>query len=84
MSAGREVRCVEFVEIVTEWMEGALTDTKREEVEEHIAICPDCTVYLGQLRDTVVVLGDLAEEAPVEPARERLFAEFRRVRDRTD
>jgi anti-sigma factor RsiW len=60
-------------------MEGALSDTERGGVEEHVAICPDCTIYLAQLRDTTTVLRQLDDEPPVEPARERLFAEFRRL-----
>ena len=45
-----EVRCVEFVDEVTEWMEGGLTDDQRLLLEEHLAICPHCTRYLDQLR----------------------------------
>lgn len=79
MNVARDIRCVEFVELVTEWMEGALSDAERGGVEEHVAICPDCTIYLAQLRDTTTVLHQLGDEPPVEPARERLFAEFRRL-----
>lgn len=79
MSAARDIRCVEFVELVTEWMEGALSDTERGGVEEHIAICPECTIYLAQLRETTMVLGRFDAQPPAEPARERLMAEFRRL-----
>lgn len=79
MSAARDTRCVEFVELVTEWMEGALSDAERGGVEEHIAICPECTIYLAQLRDTTMVLGRLEDQPPAGSARERLMAEFRRL-----
>lgn len=78
MSA-RDVRCLEFVELVTEWMEGALDDTQRAGVEEHVAICPECTVYLTQVRDTTIELHGLADEVPTDSARRRLLGEFRRL-----
>lgn len=79
-----EIRCVEMVEIVTEWMEGALDDDTRTAVEEHLAICPDCTAYLDQLRVTVAVAADLAHaaepgagaEPPPDDVRARLVAAF--------
>jgi anti-sigma factor RsiW len=79
-----EVRCVEFVEIVTEWMEGALVDDDRVAVEEHIAICPHCAVYVDQLRAAQAALAGtvLADatptEAPPPAARNALLEAFRR------
>jgi anti-sigma factor RsiW len=74
------IRCVEFVELVTDWMELALDDDTRTEVEEHLAICPNCTVYLDQVRQTVALLRRTPEEAPPEAAREALLAVFRERR----
>ena len=74
-----EVRCVEFVETVTDWMEGALPDDDRLAVEEHLVICPHCTEYLVQLRLTAAVLGEQpATEAPPPDARAALLDAFRR------
>ena len=84
MTAGRDVRCVEFVELVTEWMEGALDDIERADVEEHVAICPECTIYLAQLRDTIAELHHGVDRSPSDPARQRLLAEFRRWTPHTD
>lgn len=80
MSA-RDVRCLEFVELVTEWMEGALDDAQRAGVEEHVAICPECTIYLTQVRDTTIQLHlhGLGDEVSTDPARRRLLGEFRRL-----
>ena len=73
-----EVRCVEFVETVTDWMEGALDDDARLLIEEHLVICPHCTDYVMQLRATMAVLGtELASEAPPASARAALLAAFR-------
>lgn len=76
-----EIRCVEMVEVVTEWMEGALDDDTRAAVEEHLAICPDCTAYLDQLRATAAVAASLAgddagAEPPPDDVRARLVAAF--------
>jgi anti-sigma factor RsiW len=75
-----EVRCVEFVETVTEWMEGALDDDARLLLEEHLVICPHCTEYLLQLRATTAALavdGAPARSAPPPGARDALLEAFR-------
>lgn len=78
-----EIRCIEMVEVVTEWMEGALDDDTRAAVEEHLAICPDCTAYLDQLRATTAVAAGLDDntdtagaEPPGDEVRARLVAAF--------
>jgi anti-sigma factor RsiW len=80
------VRCVEFVETVTEWMEGALVDDERLALEEHLVICPHCTEYVAQLRLSRAVLQQAADvtagEAPPPAARAALLEAFRRERRR--
>ena len=56
------IRCVEMVEIVTEWMEGALDDDTRSAVEEHLAICPDCIAYVTAKSAIVGLTRGLARE----------------------
>lgn len=78
--------CIELVEVVTEWMEGALSVAQREEVEEHLAICPDCIVYVDQLRTTTALAARLADPAPSagpmvpDGVKSRLLAAFRASR----
>jgi anti-sigma factor RsiW len=78
------VRCVEFVELVTDWMEDALDDDIRNHVEEHLAICPHCTEYVDQLREATRLLGQLAEsgrpEGPTPARRDELLDALRRLR----
>ena len=78
------IRCVEFVESVTDWMEGALVEDERLMLEEHLAICPHCTLYVEQLRLACDVLREAGEMlprgAPPPEARTALLAEFHRER----
>ena len=47
------IRCVEVVEIVTHYLDGALDDRDRERVETHLAGCENCVVYVSQIRLTI-------------------------------
>lgn len=71
---------VEFVETVTEWMEGALPDDDRAQLEEHLSICRHYTEYLVQLRLVTAVVHERPTEAPPSAARDALLAAFRRER----
>ena len=73
------VRCTELVEVVTDWMEGALTDDERLQVEAHLAICPHCTDYVAQIRRSIDVLRETPRPAPRPDAREALLDAFRRA-----
>jgi anti-sigma factor RsiW len=75
------VRCSEFVEVVTDWMEGALDDDARLTVEEHLAICPHCSDYVVQLRRSIDVLREAPRPAPPAAARQALLDAFRRAAD---
>ena len=61
----RLLTCQEMVELVTEYLDGALDDVRRAEVGEHLADCADCLAYLGQIEQTVAavraLLGDAGE-----------------------
>jgi predicted anti-sigma-YlaC factor YlaD len=77
-----EIRCIEMVEVITDWMEGALHDDTRAAVEEHLAICPDCIAYLDQLRTATALAAELDRNAEPPPSdvRARLVAAFRASR----
>jgi anti-sigma factor RsiW len=53
--------CQDLVELVTDYLEGALSEVDRARFEEHISLCPMCQVHLEQLRMTVRELGQLRE-----------------------
>ena len=77
-----QMRCIELVELVTEWMEGALDDDTLSRVEEHLVICPPCGEYVTQIRQSATVLRGLDAEAPPPEARRQLIEMFRAQHDR--
>ena len=75
-----ELVCIEFVEIVTDYLDGALPVTERERFERHFDACPHCARYLAQLREAIALAGRLTVDdvdalQPV--ARDELLAAFR-------
>ena len=54
--------CRELVELVTDFLEGALTDEQANAVRSHVQECVDCLRYLGQLQLTTRLLGRLSVE----------------------
>jgi anti-sigma factor RsiW len=57
-----EITCREVVEIVTAYLEDALSAADRMRFEEHVGGCEGCTNYLGQMRQTIRLTGSLTEE----------------------
>jgi anti-sigma factor RsiW len=58
----RELVCQEVVELVTDYLEGALSPADRRRFEAHLAGCPHCTEYLAQMRETIRLAGRIAPE----------------------
>jgi anti-sigma factor RsiW len=75
--AARVLACQELVEIITDYLEDALSPADRERLEGHIAGCVGCTAYLEQMRMTVATVGRLREHDIPTPALEPLLAAFR-------
>ena len=69
--------CKELVELVTDYLEGALCETERSRFEAHLADCADCPRYLDQMRLTITLTGRLAAEEISPAARAALLAGFR-------
>jgi len=72
--------CREFVEVVTDYLEGAMPARERARFEHHLSQCDGCDHYLAQIRCTVnlagrVTVADVDALGPI--ARERLLGAFR-------
>jgi anti-sigma factor RsiW len=72
--------CREFVQLVSDYLEGALPEDQRLRFEAHLAECDGCAGYLEDVR---LVIGSLhaVPLAPPDPAtREALLRAFRDLR----
>jgi anti-sigma factor RsiW len=72
-----ELSCREVVEILGDYLEGAMPPDDRARLEEHLAGCDGCTAYLEQLRTTIRLSGRLSEEAVPSQAMAPLLEAFR-------
>jgi anti-sigma factor RsiW len=68
--------CNEAVELLTDYLEGALDEETTRRVEAHLELCPPCAVYLEQLRETSGALRRLAPPPVPEGLAARLAATF--------
>jgi anti-sigma factor RsiW len=77
---GADLECVDLVELVTDYLEGALDQQTREALEEHLRTCDGCRVYLEQMRETSEHLGHVPPDAAedlTDQARRDLLDAFR-------
>ena len=72
-----ELTCREMVELVSDYLEGALADHDRALFEQHLVFCEGCTAYLDQMRRTMALVGRLRDHVLDPPSRDRLLETFR-------
>jgi predicted anti-sigma-YlaC factor YlaD len=81
-TGAHELTCRELVELVTEYLEGAMARATRAAFEEHLAACEDCSIYLQQMRRTIELTGTLTEESISPAAAADLMRAFKDWRTR--
>ena len=81
--ANQVLTCQELIELVTDYIEGQLDDGARDRFEAHVADCPDCTVYVEQMRQTIAALGRIPPESLSPEAEAELLDAFRGWREQT-
>ena len=72
-----DLPCVDFVELVTDYLDGALPTEQVLIIERHLAFCGPCVDYLDQIRATMRATGALRDEDVPEPVMDTLLAAFR-------
>jgi anti-sigma factor RsiW len=77
---GLQIDCIEVVELVTDYLEGALDQATRDEIEAHLRLCAPCQTYLDQMRATIDVLGHVPVQTLTDQAKADLVAAFRDFR----
>jgi anti-sigma factor RsiW len=70
--------CQELVELVTDYLEGALPASERARFDAHVAECEGCGLYLEQMLTTIRLMGGLDERPDVEGLL-RAFRDWKRV-----
>jgi anti-sigma factor RsiW len=75
-----ELVCQQMVELITDYLEGALSRSQRRRFEAHLAGCEHCTEYLEQMRTTIRLTGRLRAEDLSPEMRQEFAALYRRWR----
>ena len=77
----QDLACQQAVELVTDYLEDALSHAARRRFETHLAGCPHCTEYLAQMRATIKLTGQLTQADLTPGMQEELIALYRRWKD---
>ncbi len=76
----RDIVCQQAVELVTAYLEDALSPRKRRRFEAHLRGCPNCSAYVEQIRLTIQLSGRIEPEDLSPEARQDLTDLYRRWR----
>jgi len=72
-----DLTCREVTELVTEYLEGAMSPRDRLDFERHLVWCSWCRDYLEHVRTTIELTGKPDYFEPPSPLREQLLEAFR-------
>ena len=75
-----DIVCQQAVELVTDYLEGALSRAGRRRFEAHLAGCPHCTEYLAQMRATIELTGRVTPEELTPRMQDEFIALYRQWR----
>jgi anti-sigma factor RsiW len=70
------IRCDRLVELVTDYLEGALDEAVSAEFDAHLARCPGCDAYVEQMRQTARQLEHVSLDRLSDATRARLLEAF--------
>ena len=71
------VSCQEVVELVTDYLEGAMSPEDVARFDHHLSLCEGCVFYVEQIRMTIAAVGRIGEEGVPAEVRDDLVAAFR-------
>ncbi|MFD5419112.1 anti-sigma factor family protein [Streptomyces sp. NPDC127069] len=71
------MNCAEFVELVTEFLDGAMGEPTELRCLVHLARCEGCETYLDQFRQTSAAVGALPGPNLPSAVRDQLLGAFR-------
>jgi anti-sigma factor RsiW len=83
--AADDLRCIEFVGVVTDYLDSEANDEDRRRIDKHLEHCRGCQAALAQFQAVIGLAGRLtaADVAGIDPLiRDRLMTTLRRPRRR--
>ena len=83
--AADDLRCIEFVSVVTEYLDGEANEEDRRRIDKHLEHCRGCQAALAQFQSVISLAGRLtaADVAGIDPLiRDRLMTTLRTPRRR--
>jgi anti-sigma factor RsiW len=80
----RDIVCQQAVELVTDYLDGALSRRNRRRLEAHLRTCPNCSAYLEQIRITIRLTGAIEPDDLTPAAQADLIQLYRRWRAERD
>ena len=72
-----EIVCEQLVELVTDYLDGALDPVVAARFDAHLLECDGCVNYLEQFQSTISTLGRVPADQLDDGFRERLLDTFR-------
>jgi anti-sigma factor RsiW len=76
----KDIVCQQAVELVTDYLEGALSRRERRRFEAHVRACPNCAAYLEQIKMTIALAGAVEADDLTPEAKRELSELYRRWR----
>ena len=71
------ISCQDVVELVTDYLEGAMSPEDVARFDHHLSLCDGCVFYVDQIRMTIAAVGRIGEEDVPPEVRDDLVAAFR-------
>jgi anti-sigma factor RsiW len=76
----KDIVCQQAVELVTDYLDGALSRRDRRRFEAHIRACANCAAYVEQIRITIESTGSIEPDDLTPEATAELTELYRRWR----
>ncbi len=80
------IACADAVELVTDYLDSALSESDRADFEVHLSLCEGCQVFVDQIRSTITLTSQSRDTTVrLEPANmDELLAALDEQADGTD
>lgn len=75
-----QMACKELVEVITDYLEGTLSERDQARFDAHILTCPPCREYVAEMRTTLQLTGRITVESISSSARDELLSAYRRMK----